>query len=101
VWDGVPDKFKPGRVDAAWLAEARKVHANLGDPVDWPARWGTQSLEQARLAFDGLKFSARQDTHWNVVLPSGYGARADAIKRRQLTLAGARLAFVLKAVFPE
>jgi hypothetical protein len=101
VWDGVPDKFKPGRVDAAWLTEARKVHANLGDPVDWPARWGTQSLEQARLAFDGLKFSARQDTHWNVALPSGYGARADAIKRRQLTLAGARLAFVLKAVFPE
>lgn len=99
IWDGVPDKFKPGRVNAAWVAEARKIHPNLGDPVDWPARWATQSLGQAGAAFDGLKFSARQDTHWNVALPSGYGAKADAIKRQQLTLAGARLAQVLKAVF--
>lgn len=97
LWDAVPAKFKPQRVDAAWLAEARKIHPNLGDPVDWPARWATQSLEQARLAFDGLQFSARQGSHWNVSLPSGYSARADAIKRRQLTLAGARLAQVLKA----
>ena len=74
---------------------------NTGDPADWPVRWGTQSLEQARIAFDGLTFSARQDTHWNVHLPPGYDARADAIKRQQLTAAGARLAFVLKAVFPE
>jgi hypothetical protein len=97
IWDGVPDKLKPRHVDAAWLAEARKIHPNQGDPVDWPARWATQSLEQARAAFDGLKFSARQDTHWNVRLPPGYNARADAIKRQQLTIAGARLAQVLKA----
>jgi len=101
MWDSVPDKFKPNRVDAAWLAEARKVHTNLGDPAAWPARWATQSLEQANLAFDDLKFSPRQGTHWNVSLPSGYTARMDAIKRQQLTLAGARLAFVLKAVFPN
>jgi hypothetical protein len=97
VWDGVPAKLKPARVDAAWLAEARKIHPNLGEPTDWPARWATQSLEQARLAFDGLKFSARQGDHWNVHLPSGYGARADAIKRQQLTIAGARLAQLLQA----
>ena len=101
IWDGVPDKFKPGRVDAAWLAEARKVHPNLGDPADWPARWATQSLEQAGLAFEGLNFSARQDSHWNVALPSGYSAKADVIKRRQLTIAGAKLAQTLKAVFPN
>ncbi|MFG6488656.1 S1/P1 nuclease [Roseateles sp. BYS78W] len=101
IWDGVPDKLKPERVDAAWLAQARKVHTNLGDPADWPARWATQSLEQAGTAYEGLKFSARQGSHWTVSLPSGYSARADAIKRQQLTLAGARLAFVLKAVFPN
>lgn len=98
VWDAIPDKFKPERVNAAWLAEARKVHTNLGDPVDWPARWASQSLDLAGTAFDGLKFSAKQGSHWNVSLPSGYNAKADAIKRQQLTQAGARLAFVLKAV---
>lgn len=99
LWDGVPDKFKPKRVDAVWLAEARKVRTNQGDPVDWPARWASQSLEQAGLAFAGLKFSAKQGSHWTVVLPSGYSAKADAIKRQQLTIAGAKLAQLLKAVF--
>lgn len=97
LWDGVPDKFKPHRVDATWLAQARKVRDNTGDPSDWPARWATQSLEQSRLAFEGLSFSAKQGSHWTVVLPQGYNARADAIKRQQLTLAGAKLAQVLKA----
>ncbi|KAK6024040.1 hypothetical protein OSTOST_10162 [Ostertagia ostertagi] len=101
IWDGVPDKFNPNRVNAAWLAEARKIRNNQGDPLDWPARWATQSLEQAGVVFDGLKFSPKQGSHWTVSLPSGYSAKSDAIKRQQLTLAGARLAFVLKAVFPN
>jgi hypothetical protein len=101
LWDAVPYELKPGRVDAAWLAEARKTRPDAGDPVDWPARWATQSVEQAGLAFEGLNFSAREDTHWNVSLPAGYGARADAIKRQQLTRAGARLAQLLKALFPQ
>lgn len=99
VWDGVPDKFNPDRVNAAWLAEARKIRSNTGDPADWPTRWATQSLAQATLAFQGLTFSAKQGSHWTVSLPPGYNAKADAIKRQQLTQAGARLAFVLKAVF--
>lgn len=101
IWDGVPDKFKPARVDAAWLAEARKVRSNTGDPADWPARWATQSLEQSRLAFEGLSFSPKQGSHWTVVLPKGYSARADAIKRQQLTIAGAKLAQLLKAVLTD
>lgn len=100
LWDGVPDKFKPQRVNAAWLAEARKIRPNQGDPADWPARWASQSLEQAGLAFEGLKFSPKQGSHWTVVLPSGYSAKADAIKRQQLTIAGAKLAQLLKALFP-
>lgn len=101
LWDGVPDRLKPGRVDAAWLAQARQVHANRGDAADWPARWASQSLEQAGVAFDGLKFSPKEGSHWTVSLPPGYSAKAEAIKRQQLTLAGARLAAVLKAVFPN
>ncbi|KQW42892.1 MULTISPECIES: S1/P1 nuclease [unclassified Roseateles] len=100
-WDNVPDEFRPRRVDAAWLAQARRVQPNAGDPAGWPERWATQSLAQAGAAFDGLKFSDRQGSQWNLTLPSGYAARANAIKRQQLTIAGARLAEVLKAVFPK
>ena len=101
IWDGVPDKFHADRVNAAWLAEARKVRPNTGDPADWPARWASQSMAQADLAYQGLSFSPRQDKHWTVMLPTGYSARADAIKRQQLTLGGAHLAQLLKAVFPR
>jgi len=100
-WDDVPGKFKPDRVDAAWLAEARELRPDQGDPADWPARWATQSLQQAGAAFDGLIFAPKEGKHWAVTLPSGYTERADAIKRQQLTLAGTKLAQVLKAVFPE
>ena len=93
----MPEPLKPDRVDGAWLDAARRITPSAGEPAEWPARWATQSLEQARLAFDGLQFSARQGDRWTVRLPDGYGERADAIKRRQLTLAGARLAQVLQA----
>ena len=101
LWDGVPARLKPDRVNAAWLAEARRVQASPGDPADWPAQWATQSLAQVGAAYEGLSFSARQDKHWTVALPPGYGERAEAIKRRQLTLAGARLAQLLKAALTD
>ncbi|CAM3801930.1 S1/P1 nuclease [Roseateles saccharophilus] len=100
-WDGVPAALRPQHVDAAWLAEARQVAANPGDPADWPARWASESLNQAGTAYEGLAFSARQDSHWSVNLPPGYDAKADTIKRQQLTQAGARLALVLKTVFAD
>ncbi|KQY86822.1 MULTISPECIES: S1/P1 nuclease [Roseateles] len=100
-WDDVPDELEPRQVDAAWLAEARRVGSLPGDPADWPARWATQSLAQAGMAFDGLAFSARLEGRWHVTLPGGYAAKSQAIKRQQLTLAGARLAQVLKALFPR
>ncbi|WP_457390362.1 S1/P1 nuclease [Roseateles sp. P5_E1] len=100
-WDNVPEEFRPQHVDADWLAEARQVGADPGTAVDWPPHWATQSLEQAGRVFDGLKFSARQGSQWDIELPGGYGARADAIKRQQLTRAGARLARVLQAAFPR
>jgi len=100
-WDNVPEEFRPQHVDAAWLAEARQIQPDAGDPLTWPARWGSQSVERANAAHEGLSFSPRQGDTWHVSLPDGYGARADAIKRQQLTLAGARLAQLLRSAFPR
>jgi hypothetical protein len=101
VWDLVPETFKPRHVDAAWLAQARQVPPDGGSPLDWPARWASESLQQANVAFEGLAFSPKQGANWDVGLPRGYDARADAIKHRQLALAGARLAGLLKMLFPQ
>ena len=100
LWDRVPDQFRPSHVDDAWLAEARQVRPDNGSAATWPARWATQSVAQAGMVMQGLVFSPREGSHWKVSLPDGYAARMDAIKRQQLTLAGTRLAQVLKAVFP-
>lgn len=100
-WDNVAEALRPRQVDARWLADARGVLVDAGAPPDWPARWASESLEQSRVALQGVSFSPRQGSQWEAKLPRDYAARSDAIKRRQLTLAGARLAEVLKAVFPN
>jgi len=100
-WDIVPDALRPQQVDAAWLAEAEKVLPDAGDPADWPVHWAGESLQLAGMAMQGLGFSPKQGERWQVAFPAGYEARADAIKRRQLTVAGAHLARLLKTVFPR
>lgn len=100
-WDNVPEAFRPQQVDAAWLAEARRVQPDAGEAPDWPVRWGSESVVLAATAHEGLRFSPKQGDHWQAGLPEGYEARAEGIKRQQLTRAGARLAWVLKAVFPK
>jgi hypothetical protein len=100
-WDNVAEALTPRHVDAGWLAEARRVPVDAGAPPEWPARWASQSLERARTALQGLEFSPRHGVQWDVALPADYDARTDAIKRQQLTLAGARLAWVLKTAFPN
>jgi len=100
-WDNVPETLRPQHVDAGWLADARHVLVDAGVPADWPAVWAGQSLEQARAALQGLTFSPKHGSQWEVALPPGYETRSDAIKRRQLTLAGARLAEILKTSFPN
>lgn len=100
-WDNVPDAFKPRQVDAAWLAEARQVQRDAGEPLDWPARWGDESVALAATAHQGLRFAAREGETWQLSLPQGYESRSEAIKRQQLTRAGARLALVLKAALAD
>ncbi len=95
------EALRPRHVDAAWLAEARQVPRDAGDVLDWPARWGSESVVLAATAHEGLHFNPKQGETWQISLPEGYEARADAIKRQQLTRAGARMAYVLKLAFPN
>lgn len=101
LWDGVPPTLRPDRVDADWLEAARRVPASPGAPADWPACWAADSLAQGRPALHDVQFGARQGEVWTVTLPDGYEQRMEDIKRRQLTLAGARLAQLLRTALPH
>ncbi|MGQ3092532.1 MAG: S1/P1 nuclease [Roseateles sp.] len=97
LWDGVPAALRADHIDARWVQEARRVPASSGAPSDWPALWAADALAQGRPALHDVTFGAKQGEVWPVTLPAGYEARMAVIKRRQLTLAGARLAEVLRA----
>lgn len=101
VWDDGSGPLAPANVDAAWIANAAAVAPLTGNPAEWPEAIFNSTLDQARAAFEGLEFSARQGQLWTVRLSESYEARMLQIKREQLTRAGARLAQLLQAIFPN
>jgi hypothetical protein len=101
IWDDSSGPLAPDKVDAAWVASAAAIEPLPGEPQDWPEAMFNGSLDQARAAFEGLEFSPRQGQLWTVRLTEAYEARMLQIKREQLARAGARLAQLLKALFPN
>jgi len=52
-------------------------------------------------AFDGVTFSSEDSKHhWRITLPPGYAASRDELQRQQVIKAGARLAQLLRELFP-
>ena len=103
-WDDIPTDIG----DAATrelLADARSVPASQGPLESWPAAWASDSLLVARDAFAGLAFERIQPppkVKWSITFDNhmDYLRRTDAIKRRQLAKGGARLAEILRTIWP-
>jgi hypothetical protein len=66
----------------------------------WSTSWATDTLGQAKSAYQGVTYGALKGTHWPATLPSGYSARMTSIKKTQLTAGGAHLAALLEAIWP-
>ncbi|MBQ0958566.1 S1/P1 nuclease [Ideonella sp. 4Y11] len=97
LWDAAP----PISVNAALLAEARALPRPSGAAAGWPAQWASETLGVARQALSPLRFSpARGDPpQWTQRSPDDAATR-EALQRRQLLRAGARLAQLLQAIWP-
>jgi hypothetical protein len=100
VWDNVPATLTVSRIGPAWLAQARAVPATRGSALGWSAAWASETVVRARPAFAGLRFGSKQADLWTVTLPAAYTTQMNDIKRTELTRAGARLAQVLRDVWP-
>ncbi|MDT9001575.1 S1/P1 nuclease [Paucibacter sp. APW11] len=102
-WDNAPGKLSAEDL-AALPAAARKIAASSGDVSQWPAQWASESLQLAGQALQGVTFGLRQQSlrgpRWAAELPADYEPRALAITRQQLARGGARLAALLKAIWP-
>lgn len=105
-WDHIPDDLMVGGAKAgALLAAARKVGVTAGDTDGWSVRWATETVTYGPLVFGGLSFAAQPAASkptWNVAgIDDAYNARANQMKAEQLAKAGARLAQLLQAIWPE
>jgi hypothetical protein len=100
TWDAIPTVLTLSHVNAAWVSSARVIPATVGPDLDWPKKWASESVAQANLAMSGLAFGPQTGTHWTVVLPAGYSTQMRSIKKVQLTRGGARLAQLLRDIWP-
>lgn len=100
-WDAVTPALSVGGAD--WpklLGKAANVRETDGELVTWPSQWATDSLEQARSAFQGLTYEWNKDAkNWYVIgIDAPYKRRAEEIQAAQVAKAGARLAQLLTRV---
>lgn len=111
-WDAPPST--PHTFDdqvAALLKSAKQVKPTGGDLAGWSTAWANDSIQVSPPVFAGLRFTMKPaaSAHpenlpekWDVAgIDAGYQSRADAIKMQQLAKAGARLAQLLEAIWPD
>ena len=103
-WDDIPTDIGEAATREL-LSDARLLPASQGPIEDWPAVWASDSIVVAHDAFAGLTFQLIQSqpsSRWSVAFDdhTAYLRSQDAIKRKQLAKAGARLAELLNAIWP-
>jgi len=101
-WDDVPTELKADTFARNAVAEAEQVPTTPGAPSGWSTTWATDTIVVGKIAFSDVAYSA-EDTHrqWKVTLPPGYNEMKEKLQREQLIKAGARLAQLLTALFPQ
>lgn len=104
TWDDIAARY--GTEAAARLVKAAAgVPQTGGDYHDWPGGWASDTVVQAKAAFDGMSFgkariSAAGQRTWPVILQSSsaYGRSRSALQDKQIVKAGEHLAELLAAV---
>jgi len=107
-WDEIPAQLVVGATGFDNLvARSRTVAETPGAVSTWPTQWASETVHVGRAAFTGLRFASKGPSSrkplWTVTgtRTTAYRARAESLKTAQLAAAGARLAQLLKAIWPE
>ena len=105
LWDDLPGPFKHGRMNATLTKKARTLGlANA--PIDQlPVLWADDAIRDASLVFGGAQFSKstqnQYGSNWSIGLPLEYEKTMQNVKEDALARAGAHLAQILQAIWPE
>lgn len=107
-WDAIDVRLRIGGASQTRLLQrAAAVADTPGNWRDWSAQWASEAIVQAQEVFGGLRFGpatsgAGGRRSWTVNgVDAAYQLRMTQIKETQLARGGARLAQLLKAVWPD
>jgi hypothetical protein len=104
IWDD-PPKQLGSKADKTLVDEARAVPATSGDIGTWAATWASESVGEANGAFSGLRFDKKMTNPrgWDIIFTdrTAYLAMVGDVQRKRIVRAGARLAEVLKTIWPQ
>jgi hypothetical protein len=84
---------------------AKTIAPTSGAIEDLPALWADDAIRDARILFAGTQFSKstpnQKGNNWSIAFPLEYEKTMLNMKEDALARAGAHLAQLLKAVWPE
>jgi hypothetical protein len=70
--------------------------------LGWSTAWATETLVLGKMAYNGITYSAEDaHNHYQITLPAGYNTMKTQIQRDQVVKAGARLAQILREIWPD
>jgi len=101
-WDTIPPDLGETATPEL-VAMARSEPGDRGRIENWSVAWATDTIIAAQQAFSETTFArASNDKGWTIsfIDRDGYIRAADALKRKQLAKAGARLAALLNFIWP-
>ena len=102
LWDTVTGAVSADTPSDGTIGAANAVPATAGPLSDWSAAWATETLTVGKVAFVGLTYSSEDSkNHYQVTLPPGYSGVRAKLQSDQVVKAGARLAQILKAIWPD
>ena len=102
-WDKT--KFALTDPDAMNLlaTQAKRIGKTDGDYMNWAEAWAGDTIVVAQEAFQNIEFSAKGDKGWPVNYDDrrNYVHDMQTIQKQQVIKGGARLAQLLKAIWPD
>lgn len=100
-WDNIPGGLASKLLAGEGAGAARQLAATPGPLEGWPQQWATDTLLAGRPALTVLHFGPKAaDGNWPASHPPSYAKDREALQRAQIVKAGARLAELLRAIWP-
>jgi hypothetical protein len=101
VWDSIPGTLAIKLLAGEGASAARQLPATTGAVTAWPTVWASDTVVSAQPAFSALTFGPQASNgHWPAAHGRDYSRNREALQRQQLIKGGARLAELLRAIWP-